>query len=205
MSETSGAGRPRDGSIDERVLDATRRQLAEVGYEALSVAAVASAAGTTRASVYRRWPDKADLATAAIAALPEAAPAPLTDRPFEDLVAELSAFARGVARPDGIAMVGTMLLGSADPELVERFRDRLVRPRRERLRAILERGRVSGELDRGADIELAVTMLTGSWYAVALAGESPPDDWAARIAALAWGACGGALPSGDADPGGQSR
>jgi AcrR family transcriptional regulator len=42
------AGRSRDASIDDRVLAAAARQLAASGYEALSVAAVADEAGTTR-------------------------------------------------------------------------------------------------------------------------------------------------------------
>jgi AcrR family transcriptional regulator len=189
------AGRPRDDEIDRRVLDQVRRQLADAGYEALSVAAVAAAAGTTRAAIYRRWPDKADLATAAIAALPEAAAQPPHDHPFDDLVAELDAFRRGVVRPDGLPMVGTMLLGTAEPVLVDRYRERIVRPRRARLRAILERARDDGALDEHADLELAVTMCTGSWYAAALAGVSPPADWPRRVATLVWRACGGQPPT----------
>jgi AcrR family transcriptional regulator len=189
----SGAGRPLDRSIDRRVLAEIRRQLAEGGYESVSVAAAAAAAGTTRAAIYRRWPDKADLATAAIADLPEAGPQQVTDDAFADLVAELTAFQRGVSRPDGVPMVGTMLLGSTDAQLVERYRERVVRPRRARLRRILERGRAGGALDDHADLDLAVTMCTGSWYAAALAGVPPPADWAERVAVLVWGACGGSV------------
>jgi AcrR family transcriptional regulator len=189
-----GAGRPRDRSIDRRVLAEVRRRLAADGYESLSVAAVAAAAGTTRAAIYRRWPHKADLATAAIAELPEAGPQPATDDPFADLVAELAAFQRGVSRPDGVPMVGTMLLGSTDALLVERFRERVVRPRRARLRRILERGIERGALVEHADLDMAVTLCTGSWYAAALAGVAPPIDWAERVAALVWRACGGEPP-----------
>lgn len=192
---TSAAGRPRDSTIDQRVLAEARSQLAEGGYEALSVARVAAAAGTTRAAVYRRWADKADLATAAIAALPEAAPQSVGDEPFDDLVAELAAFRRGVSRPDGLPMVGTMLLAGTDPALVDRFRDRIVRPRRARLRSILERARAGGHLDEHADLELAVTFCTGSWYATALAGQPAPRDWARRVAVLVWRSCGGTPPA----------
>ncbi len=116
-----GAGRPRDPEIDRRVLETARRHLAAHGYEALSVASVAVEAGTTRQALYRRWPSKADLATAAIAAMSEAAERPATDDPFADLVAELRAYARGVGRPDGVSMVGTMLLRSTDPALVSLY------------------------------------------------------------------------------------
>jgi AcrR family transcriptional regulator len=72
-SVTERAGRPRDQSIDRRVLDVARRHLALHGYESMSVLAIADAAGTTRQAVYRRWPTKADLATAAIASMSRAA------------------------------------------------------------------------------------------------------------------------------------
>ncbi|MEO8107998.1 MAG: helix-turn-helix domain-containing protein, partial [Actinomycetes bacterium] len=69
---TRPAGRPRDAGIDHSVLAATRRQLAASGFAALSVAAVAFEAGTTRPAIYRRWPTKSDLAVAAVANLAEA-------------------------------------------------------------------------------------------------------------------------------------
>jgi AcrR family transcriptional regulator len=189
--QTRPAGRPRDAEIDARVLAVARRHLARHGYEALSVSAVADDAGTTRQAVYRRWPTKADLATAAIAAMSEAAERPATDDPFADLVRELEAYRRGVGRPDGVSMVGTMLLRSTDARLRALYRERIVAPRRARLRGILERARSSGLVAADADVDLVVTMLTGSWYATALAGEPHPDDWPARVASLAWRALGG--------------
>lgn len=189
-----GAGRPRDGEIDDRILAVTRHHLARDGYAALSVVAIAAEAGTTRQALYRRWPSKADLATAAIAAMASADATPATDDPYADLVAELTAFRRGVSRPDGLSMVGTMLLSSTDPDLVARYRERVVAPRRARLGAILRRAVDRGLLDADADVEVAVTMLTGSWYATALAGRTPAPRWPDRIARLAWRSLGGTPP-----------
>lgn len=185
-------GRPRDESIDERVMETARAHLARHGYDAMSLAAIAEEAGTTRQALYRRWPSKADLATASIEAMSEASERRPTEDPFSDLVRELEAFRRGVSRPDGVSMVGTMLLRSTDPELVKLYRERIVAPRRERLRAILERARESGLIAKDADIELATSTFTGSWYAIALAGEKPPRDWALRLATLVWEGAGGA-------------
>ena len=191
----SGPGRPRSPDIDARVLAVTRHLLAEHGYEAMSLVAVAEQAGTTRQAVYRRWPTKADLAAAAVADV--ARPArPGTDDPFSDLVGELRDFRRGIGRPDGMAMVGTMLVGSTDPALVRAYRERVVAPRRARLRDILERGRAAGLLDPDGDIDLAVTMLTGSWYARELAGDPPPTRWAERAATVVWRGLGGGMTTG---------
>lgn len=195
MSER-GPGRPRDADIDLRVLEVARRHLAQHGYESMSVAAVAHEAGTTRQALYRRWATKADLATAAIAGMSRAEERPPTDDPYADLVRELEAFRRGITRPDGVSMVGTMLLRSTDPDLISRYRERLVVPRRARFRSILERARDQGLLAAGADVETGVAALTGTWYARALAGEPEPRRWAARVAALVWRGLGGVPPSG---------
>lgn len=191
---TGSRGRPRDTDIDSRVLETARRHLALNGYEAMSLAAVAADAGTTRQAVYRRWATKADLATAAIGAMSRAGERPLTDDPYGDLVAELEAFRRGVSRPDGVSMAGTMLLRSTDPQLVQLYRERVVAPRRTRIRLILERARDAGLLEPDADIDGAIAMLTGSWYAQALAGEPPPRRWAELVARVAWRGLGGRDP-----------
>ncbi|GAA1540444.1 TetR-like C-terminal domain-containing protein [Nocardioides humi] len=50
------AGRPRDPRIERAALEAVRSLLTEGGYAAVTVAAVAARAGTTKAALYRRWP-----------------------------------------------------------------------------------------------------------------------------------------------------
>lgn len=171
------------------------RHLATAGYEAMSLAAVAQEAGTTRQAVYRRWPGKASLAEAAVLAAADARTnAPSAD-PLDDLVAELADFQQGVSIPGRLSLAGTMLQDSTAPELLARYRARVVTPRRRRLRAILEHARVLGLVDADADLDIAITLCTGSWYARALAGDQPPPDWPARTAALVWRAVGGTMPN----------
>ncbi|MCZ0729079.1 TetR/AcrR family transcriptional regulator [Mycolicibacterium iranicum] len=64
--ETRTGGRPRDASIDQKVLSATRELLMEVGWDELSVRMVATRAGVGRASLARRWNSKAELVLHAI-------------------------------------------------------------------------------------------------------------------------------------------
>ena len=61
-------GRPRDERATRAITEAALRQLAEHGYARISMESIASEAGVARATVYRRYRDKADLITAAIAA-----------------------------------------------------------------------------------------------------------------------------------------
>lgn len=193
VTSKASPGRPRDPGIDAAVLAAARRHLAAQGYEAMSVAAVADEAGTTRQALYRRWATKADLATAAIAGLAEAEPRPDTGDPYADLVAELTAFHLGVTRPNGVSMVGSMLQDATDPELKALYRERIVTPRRTRLRRILRRGVEAGLLAPDADLDAAVAACTGSFYALHLTGRAVPRTWPARTAAFVWRGAGGTV------------
>lgn len=187
-------GRRRDPGIDERVLAVAGSQLAASGYEAMSIAAVANAAGTTRQAVYRRWPTKASLAAAALPqAAEETAAGADSDDPFRDLVDELANFQWGVSLPGRMSLVGTMLQDGVDPAVRARYQERVIAPRRRRLRSILERARDQGLIDADADLDIAVTLGTGAWYARALAGLRPPSRWPERTAALVWRAVGGDL------------
>lgn len=64
--DVGSRGRPRDSSIDDRVLAATRELLMEVGWHGLSIRLIATRAGVGRASLNRRWPSKAALVLHAI-------------------------------------------------------------------------------------------------------------------------------------------
>jgi AcrR family transcriptional regulator len=195
--EKPTSGRPRDPEIDAAVLAAARRQLAAVGYDAMSLVAVAEEAGTTRQSLYRRWPSKADLATAAIASLSGIDQRPDTGDPFADLVAELAAFRTGVLRPHGVSMVGSMLQDGTDEHLRQLYRSRIVAPRRQRLQGILRRAAVAGLIDADADLDSAVAACTGMLYALVLAGRPVGPTWPTRTATMVWRAVGGTPPAAE--------
>lgn len=180
-------GRPRDPAVDVAILEATQRQLAAEGYSRMSVAAIAADAGVTKPTIYRRWPSKADLATAALAHLQRQVPPPRTGVTRDDLCAILRNFQATLLRPNGMAMVGTLLVEERHaPELIELFRERVLRPRRGMLRTVLEQARQNDELQPDANIEAAVNLLIGSYYARYLTGDGLPDDWPEQIVGVLW-------------------
>lgn len=74
-------GRPRDDSIDDRVLTACRELLLEVGWDGLSLRQVAARAGVSRTSTQIRWPSKEALVLHAIlGATPDLEPFTGVDR-----------------------------------------------------------------------------------------------------------------------------
>ncbi|MFN8662177.1 MAG: TetR/AcrR family transcriptional regulator [Thermomicrobiales bacterium] len=180
-------GRPRVPETDRRILDAALRLLARDGYARMSVDAVAASAGVTKPTIYRRYRSKAELAEAALAALAAERDASAPDQTGDlraDLVAQLRHFRAGVSRPYGVALVGTVLAEEHEtPELLTRYREQIVAPRRRMIRAVLDAAAERGELRPGADLDLAVNALVGAFYAQALAGDPFPADWEERSVA----------------------
>lgn len=173
-------GRPRSPKLDEAILEAALWLMARGGYARMSVDAVAARAGVTKPTIYLRYPGgKVELATAALAFARDRSAVDETGNTRADLVAQLESFRRGVERPFGMSMIGTILAEEHHtPELLSRFREHLVEPRRARFRAVLDRAREQGELRPGVDIEIAVAMLVGAFYAGYLSGRPFPPHWA---------------------------
>ncbi len=63
----AGPQRRRGPALEAVLLDAAWAELAERGYDDLTIDAVAGRAGTSRAVLYRRWPNKQELVLAALA------------------------------------------------------------------------------------------------------------------------------------------
>lgn len=144
----------------------------------MSIEEVAAEAGVSRPTIYLRYPDKAELATAALASYRDRGRPEETGDTRADLVARLRHFRRGVERPFGMAMIGSVLAEErATPGLLSLFRKRVVEPRRDEVREVLEHAQKRGELREDADVETAVNMLVGSYYAQYLAGDPFPGSW----------------------------
>jgi len=172
-SSPRAPGRPRSEQVDDAILAAARAELAARGYARMTVDAVAARAGVSKPTIYLRHPTKADLATAAIASM-RVQPRPVVTHDLRaDLIAHLRLLRSGLERPNGMTMLGTVLAEENDtPELLAFFRERLVAPRRQELRAVLQAARDRGELRPEANLDVAVNALVGALFARYLAAES---------------------------------
>jgi AcrR family transcriptional regulator len=187
-------GRRRDLSIDERVLGIAQRHLGERGFAALSLAAIAEEAGTTRQAVYRRWPSKELLVAEAIrvSATPPAAPEARTQTadPRRDLERELEALMNADSPIGGMELAGAMMQSNTPDDARDCYRAHVLSPRRRRMLDILGRAQWLGQIDQDADLEAAVAAALGASY-VARLNRSMEADWPARMAALVWRGVGG--------------
>jgi AcrR family transcriptional regulator len=83
-------GRPRDTSINERALEATRELLVQRGFDATTIQAVAEHSGVHASAIYRRWPSRIELIEEAT--FPGLSP--VSVRPTGDLRRDLRRFIR---------------------------------------------------------------------------------------------------------------
>jgi len=94
MAATKSPSRPatrrRGKALEQAILDATVEQLRTVGYVGLTMDAVAAAAGTGKAALYRRWANRDELLADALrSVLPDPGDIAMTGRVRDDLLAVL--------------------------------------------------------------------------------------------------------------------
>lgn len=177
------AGRPLDENVDQAILDTTWRLLLQDGYARLSIARVADAARVGRPAIYRRYKDKSELVAAVIDDKSSRVPPVDTGNTRDDLVAHLE-FAR---RRFTITLAGTLLVEEAKhPELLERFREGMLVPRRDQIAASLDRGKERGEVRADLDSTLAAHALMGSFMYHYLTVGRPTKGWSERVVDTLW-------------------
>jgi len=181
---TRRTGRPRDPGVDSAILSATLQLLADGGYEALTIEAVAASAGVGKASVYRRHAGKEELVVEAVASLIEPAERVEGASVRDELVALLEA----VRRKSDSSLAGKIfprLLGAAadNPELMARYRVQVLDPRRRRFLEVLARGIHEGLVRPDVDLDHAADLIVGPMaYRHLIRTDPPPGpDLAARI------------------------
>ncbi|WIM89646.1 TetR/AcrR family transcriptional regulator [Candidatus Mycobacterium wuenschmannii] len=121
--ESQTPGRPRDPQKDESAIAAARELLAEAGYQATTIAAIARRAGIGAPTIYRRWRSREALIEDA--AFGHARPAPLP-APTGDLRADLHAWVEAflVQLSDPViraALPGLLLAWQQEEGLYKRF------------------------------------------------------------------------------------
>jgi AcrR family transcriptional regulator len=176
-TELPTRGRPRDPSRDAAILEATLDLLAEVGYERVSIDAIASRAGVSKPTIYRRWPGgKPDLAVAAMR-VRQAAKAALPDTGSlrGDLLAAVGRLHEQLVENAGLA-AGLATQVRADPELARLFRERVVEAERARLRELVHRAAARGEIaDEAAVSPLFSDVAPSLIYTRVLVTDEPVD------------------------------
>lgn len=150
--------RPRvDDDREAQLLDAAIHVLADVGYDRMTMDAVALQAKASKATLYRRWPSKAELVVDAVSCakgMPDPELVPDTGSLRGDLLA-LSCGPDGMADRLPLSVLGGLMTAlHTDPTLSAAWRERFLAPRLAVVHAAFERAVERGEVSAAADISL---------------------------------------------------
>jgi len=161
-TEDRAPGRPRSREADAAILDAALDLLIERGAEATSIEQVARRAGVTRATVYRRFPDKVSLLIATVeAAYGDPPPTP----EILDVEHLLAGWASVLADPR-LRRLLRRLYGAVEdfPEVARAYQGSLGDQRDQARRAVFERARDLGQFPADTDPAVLLDVLTGAGW-----------------------------------------
>ena len=179
----STVGRPRSDEAHEAILDAARDLLIEAGYDRLRLEHVAKRAGVGKATIYRRWSSKEELAEALLEQL--ASPhltIPDSGDTRNELLQVVTNAIRGLAGSAFGPVVRALLSQIAiNPLLGDPFRESVVRTRRAQVSGVIERGIARGDLRDDADASVATELLVGPVYYRLVFGGTLDEDFARRV------------------------
>jgi AcrR family transcriptional regulator len=168
-------GRPRSREADAAILDAALELFIERGAEATSFEQVARRAGVTRATVYRRFPDKTRLLIATVEA---AYGDPPRTPEIRDVAHLLAGWAHVLANPRQRRLLRRLYGAIEDyPELARAYHDLFGQHRDRARRDVLERARARGELPADTDLDVLLDLLTGAvWQHLAVRPDTSTAD-----------------------------
>lgn len=152
-------GRPLDATRDEALRGAALKLLAEQGYDRLTVDGIAAEACASKATIYRRWSNKAELVIDAIACKKAELEAPDTGSLEGDLDALVEQTATGEIPVDAPVMIGLVSALPHDAELRAVVQERLITPQVRVLTTVLERAKRRGEIAASADLALITSVV----------------------------------------------
>lgn len=172
-----GGGRPRDPALDEAIILAARARLVRDGYSRMTLGDVATDAGVSRPTLYRRWANKFDLVTDALD-YGFRKQRDLYDididslEPREALVEAVRRLDPAYFNPDAMVLMGNFA-GEATrtPELFEMLRKHAVEPRVTLVEHVLAQLQERGAVAEDVDKRTLATMCFGSYFGAFYRGD----------------------------------
>ncbi|MBP0018306.1 MAG: TetR/AcrR family transcriptional regulator [Cyanobacteria bacterium SBLK] len=164
MSQTDKKrpGRPRSTRSHQAMLQATLELLAEVGFEAISIDAIAARAKVGKTTIYRRYASKAELVADAIESVREEIIIPDTGSFQEDIDAIVQNAAKITLSPLGRQMVATIVSSaSRNDQFARIYWTKYLQPRQKAFAIVLERAKARNEVSLDLDSDLVFDAMSG--------------------------------------------
>ena len=178
VSETKhkNRGRQRSEESEDAILTATICLLKEKPLRDISIEEIARKAGVGKATIYKWWPTKAYVALDAFSRkMNRMVPTPDTGSAESDFREQLSSLISFLTSPTGRIFSQFLAEGQSDREFATLFRERFLKPGREAVGIIFDRGVKRGEIDRSLDRELVLDLIYGPAILRLMVGHAPLD------------------------------
>lgn len=158
---------------DRAIMDAIVELLIERGYREVTIEGVAARAGVAKTTIYRRWPSKADMVVEAVCCAGKDCPVEAACDGFEPVVCGLERMLSALSCSQVAKIVSGLAVEMPhNAELAETVRERLVKPNRAAMCALLRQGVASGELRADLDPEFVADLLVGPlFFRMLISGE----------------------------------
>jgi AcrR family transcriptional regulator len=175
-------GHPLDTSRDAAIRDAALDLLSEIGYDRLTMDAVAARAHASKATIYRRWQGKAALVVDAL----NCSKGEMVEPDTGSLAGDFAAISQGVcsqeSRFNAQIMLGLITALAHDVELRDVVRERMIEPRTNAIRKIFERAVVRGEVSPDRNLDLLVSLFPALMIQqVLIKGELPDAEFSEHV------------------------
>lgn len=176
--ERGAATDPRTARTDRKILAGALKLLRESGPQKVTIEAVALVSGVAKTSIYRRYNNSDELLEAVLeqvyTTLP---PVPPSSGDWEDTMREaIEVLFEDMGR--GVALT---LLQDPHSTTSEVLRRKIIRPRMEILRDLLQRDVELGLIRENVDLDVVIDFMLGASYAHVARYGSLGEDWPARV------------------------
>jgi AcrR family transcriptional regulator len=189
LNEKRPRGRPVSETLDDRLFDAALALVEETrSFDDLSVEAVCRRADASKASFYRRWPDRETFILAVMGRLRPPPPEEQTSSLRDDLIAILRNIFGDDLRRTRIVHAALIAESRRNRSLKDRYMAEIVQPRRDALINRLASAVATGDLPPDSDVQALYEMLSAPVLKLMLLAdpdEPVPADFVTRLVAQA--------------------
>ena len=155
-------GRPRSPEAHQAILASTLALLGDLGFERMSIEAIAAHAGVGKTTIYRRWKTKEDLVADALSSVKASPIDPDTGDLRGDVTALAEQFAATVHNPLGRHVIALIIDTLANNQaLAERYWERFGALKNDTLRAVIRRAQERGQIRADANVDIILDLLSG--------------------------------------------
>jgi AcrR family transcriptional regulator len=183
MSKTDkkSPGRPRSIKSHQAMLQATLELLAEVGFDVMSIDAIASRAGVGKTTIYRRYASKEELVADAIENIREEIVIPDTGNLQGDIDALIQNAAQITLSPLGRQTVAMIISSaSSNAQFAQIYWTKYLQPRQKTFAIVLERAKARNEVPIDLDSDLVFDAMSAIML-YALIFQPTSESWTAYV------------------------